>query len=289
MTLAGRLLWAFVVCQVPAVRVAALEEPVTSASASSPMPPAKPAPPYTYWAEQVPRYFVSADVAVGAFNRARLAVGYGRPYFIWGGLEVQAATTTEFGTVLIGPRFDALLVNVSFDVRGSFAYAREQPLRRASYASFDAEGTPGVPNHYGSLDAWLWGYVPTGPLPLLGYWEVGATYLLADPAPYAVFEEYMRFTLNGRAALMARSLISVKLVGERLLIGPAVDVVLSPERAALLRVGGGASYQFTPHLALSVLLTVPVISPDALDWYTQSWGIGRLSYSWASGEPRPGW
>ena len=284
--------------QVP-VAAALAEEPVP-AVAAEPAPaepaPAEPAaadvrkpPPYTYWAEQTSRWFVSADVAVGAFNRGRVSIGYGKPYWTWFGLEFQAATTSEFGTLLFGPRIDALLVNASLDLRGTFAYAREQPLRAESYGSFELEGTPGVKNEYGSLDAWIWGYVPAGPVPLVGYWEVGGTYLLSDPSPYAVFEEYMRYTMNGRTALMLRAVLSVKLFSDRLLLGPAVDGVLSPERSGVLRVGGAASYQFTPHLALNLLLTVPVVSPDSLDWYTQSWGIGRLSYAWASGEPRPGW
>jgi hypothetical protein len=204
-------------------------------------------------------------------------------------MEAQTATTTEFGAVLAGPRLDALAVNGSVNLRQTWAYARRQPLRARSYASLDAPTeTPGPRSRYASVDAWLWGYVPAGSIPILAYWEVAGVHLLSDPAPRAVFEEYLRATLNGRNALMVRSVIWHVSFGESLLVGPAADAVVSPEPAALVRVGGSVNLQITKHLSSSVLLSVPVLSPDTLDWFTQSWGIGRLTYFWSTGEPRPG-
>lgn len=226
-------------------------------------------------------------MAIGAFNRARVYSGYGRPNWVWAGALIEGASTTEFGAVLGGVRADLLAVNLQLDVRGTWSYSRHRPARASEYTDSDFTAASAPANEYGSFDAFIWGYVPAGPT--LGYWEAGSVVLLHDDER-ATFEEYIRLTMDGRFAAMVRTAWWVRLVHGRLLVGPAADFVVSPERSALVRVGGSAAYQFTPHFGLTALWTVPVVGPDPeLDWFTQSWGILRLTWCWATGEPRPGW
>lgn len=244
--------------------------------------------PSDYWKHQSVRAFLAVDVAIGAFNRVRVQAGYGRPNWSWMGVLAEGASTTEFGAVLGAVRADFLAVNLQLDVRGTWSYVRRQPALAAVYADADFTASGAPANHYGSFDAFIWGYVPVGPT--LGYWEVGSVLLLHDVEERATFEEYIRLTMNGRFAAMVRAAYWLRLVERRLFVGPAADFVVSPERDILVRVGASASYQFTPHLGLSALWTVPVVGPDPdLDWFTQSWGILRLTWCWATGEPRPGW
>lgn len=242
------------------------------------------APLYEYWAEQTARPFVAGQAGVGAFNQVTAQVGYGRPFWIWGGLQTQIASTTEFGSILVGPRFDAILLNLMVDVRRTWAYSRRRSETASAYDAFGEGDDPR--NHYTSLDAWIWGYVPLGRL--LGYWEFSSVYAFSDPSPYAIFEEYYRLTLEGQLGMMARTVLQMKFYDERILVGPAADVALSPSRSPLVRVGASFSWQFTSHLSLQMLLTLPVASPDNFDAFTQSWGLARVSYSFATGEPRPG-
>lgn len=240
---------------------------------------------YRYWADQDARWFVSSDASLGFTQSLRGTVGYGQPFWRFVGLEAQVLSTLEFGAIAVGPRIDALFINALFDVRSTWAYSRHRPLRADTYTTF--EDASGPVSKYAALEGSLWTYLPLGPV--LGYVEVNGIYVWDKRAsPYAVFEEYYRATLNADTAMFARAMLSVSAFRESLRFGPAGDLVLTPGRDPLVRVGGVIMQQFTPHLTLTVALTVPVASPDELPMFTQSWGILRLRYSFASGEPEPG-
>ena len=242
---------------------------------------------WKYWQRQKARHFVSFDARLGAFPQVRSIIGYGKPFWTFSGLEVFAGTTPEFATWSIGPRLNLLAINASFNYRRAHAYTRKRPLLSDSYDSIDKVRGSAHPNRYSALDGWLWGYIPGGPT--LTYWEIGGVYLQDANSERAVFEEYHRFTINRRTALSLRMVTWLTLLKSSLNIGPAVDATLSPSRAALLRVGGSAVLSFTEHIKCQLALTVPVSSPDELDWFTQSWGSLNLGYSFATGEPRLGW
>ena len=242
---------------------------------------------WKYWQEQKPRAFVSFDTRLGAFGQVRSIIGYGKPFWTFTGLEVFAGSTAEFAAWSIGPRLDLLAINASFDFRRTHAYTRERPLVAESYSTLEKVPRTPHPNRYSSLDGWLWGYLPAGPI--LTYWELGGVYLLDAPSSRAVFEEYYRFTIHRRTALSLRTLIWLSLLESSFNIGPAIDAVVTPGRDALLRVGGSVFLRFTEHLKCQLALTVPISSPDELDWFTQSWGSLNLGYTFATGEPRLGW
>lgn len=239
---------------------------------------------YRYWADQDSRWFVSSDVSLGFTQSLRGTLGYGQPFWRFVGLEAQVLSTLEFGAVAFGPRIDALFINALFDFRSTWSYSRHRPLRADSYATF--EDAAGPVSKYAALEGSLWTYLPLGPA--LGYVEMNGIYVWDRSASYAVFEEYYRATLNADTAMFARAMLSVTAFRESLRFGPAGDLVLTPGRDPLVRVGGVVTQQFTPHLTLMLALTVPVATPDELSTFTQSWGIARIRYSFASGEPEPG-
>lgn len=239
---------------------------------------------WKYWQEQESRAFVSFDARAGAFAQVRSIIGYGKPFWTFSGLEVFAGSTSEFAAWSIGPRWDLLAVNASFDFRRTHAYTRERPLVAERYFELEKVRNSAHPNRYSSLDGWLWGYVPLGRT--LTYWEVGGVYLLDAPRARAIFEEYYRFTMNDRSALSLRMLIWLNFLKSSVNVGPSVDAVLSPGRDALMRVGGSLVVRFTEHTKFQLALTVPTVSPDDLDFITQSWGSLSLGYSFATGEPR---
>lgn len=239
---------------------------------------------WKYWEAQESRAFVSFDTRVGASQQVRSIIGYGKPFWTYSGLEIFAGSTTEFSAWSIGPRLDLLAVNASFDFRRTHALSRVRPLAKESYSKLEKARHSVHANRYSALDGWLWGYVPLGPT--LTYWEVGGVHLLKDPGERAIFEEYYRFTMNERTALSLRTLIWLNLLESSVNVGPSVDAALSPARGALVRVGGSLIVRFSEHTKCQLALTVPVASPDTLDWITQSWGTLTLGYSFATGEPR---
>lgn len=236
---------------------------------------------YRHWERQHPRWFLSGDVSLGFTQSLRTTVGYGQPFWRFIGIDAQALSSLEFGAVAIGPRIDALFINGLLDVRSTWSYSRRQPLPAESYATFD--GATGPLARYMALEGALWSYLPLGPT--LAYAELNGLCVWGKGVPTsAVFEEYYRATLNANTALFARAMWSMRLLRESLRFGPASDLVLTPGRTPVVRVGGFVAQQFTPHLALTVLLTLPVATPDELPVFTQSWGIARVTYSFATGE-----
>lgn len=240
-----------------------------------------------YWQAQLARWFITADVSIGVLNRVRGSAGYGKPYWLWGGIDLQAATTTEFGTLSAGLRGDLLLVNAMIAVRSTWSYERRQPRPEAFYDDDALSDTTQPRNTYSSLDAWMWGYIPIEPT--LGYWELCATWLPTMPDDAAIFEEYHRYTSDRDVVVMIRGAWWYELLKKRIWLGPAGDVVGSEGRKVLVRVGGSVNIQLTVHTTVQLLLTVPIFYPDDINWFTQSWGIARLNWQWASDEPEPGW
>lgn len=244
--------------------------------------------PGTYWDHQVPRLFVAGHVAVGGLNRLMLATGYGRPHWLWGGLQFEAMTTTEFGAVYGGLELELLLVNLAVGLRNTWSYSKVSPAVTSSYTEAMVYDDPTRPRaQYQSLDVGLWGYVPAGPT--LGYWEATGSWLPFKPKDSAVFEEFLRFTLTQSTGGLLRLLWGVRLWNERITVGPMVELVGSPGRGAMVRVGAGLMFVATRHLSVKLNLAVPVISPDQMGWFTQSFAVARLTWSWASGEPQWGW
>jgi len=130
----------------------------------------------------------------------------------------------------------------------------------------------------------FWGFIPAGPT--FGYWEVSEIWIPGKAPGDALFEEYTRFTLNENSATTVRGGWNLLLLHDQLFFGPAADFVAAPGRDSLLRLGANFAFQFNEHLSFMANFTVPVVSPDSIDWFTQSWGVGRLTYRFATDEPK---
>ncbi|HSC89235.1 MAG TPA: hypothetical protein VLC09_18260 [Polyangiaceae bacterium] len=238
-----------------------------------------------YWEHGEVRPFVSGQLQVGALNRLIVAGGYGRPHYLWIGAEAQVLTTTDFAAVYSGIRAELLAANLTVGGRYSHAYARHLATPQTVYDDASLQDPTQPLTSYASLDASLWGYIPAGPT--FGYWEVNEVWIPGKDPNLAMFEELTRFVLEENNATMFRGGWSLWLFDQRMFFGPGFDAVVTPGRDPLLRVGGNFAWTFTEHLSLMANFTAPVNSPDSIDWFTQAWGIARLTYKMASGEKSP--
>lgn len=239
----------------------------------------------SYWAEQQARLFVSGEVSLGVVNRLSAAVGYGRPHYLWAGVEAGAVTTFEFGAIYASLRLVLLAVNADLGVRATHSYKRTYPELQERYDDAALTASSSQLQSTLSLDARLEGYVPLGPV--LGFWNVTHERVLNQPETRALFLEYMRYTVDAPHATMLRSAWFARLYDDRLFVGPAVDAVVSEGRGVLVRAGAALHLRLSPHLSLAGILTVPLVTPDAIDWFTQSWGFFRIQYAFATGERGP--
>lgn len=240
-----------------------------------------------YWEQQPARPFLAGHVALGGLNRLMLATGYGRPHWLWGGLQLEAMTTTEFAALYAGLELELLVVNLALGFRNTWSYGKYLPLVAPSYTENDVYANPGRPRAtYQSFDFGLWGYVPVWRT--LGYWEFTGSWLPFKSPEVAVFDEFLRFTISGAFGALGRLLWGVRLWGNRITVGPMVELVGATGRPMMVRVGGGLMFTLTRHLSIKLNLAAPVTSPDAMGWFTQSFAVARITWSWALGETRWG-
>jgi hypothetical protein len=70
------------------------------------------------------------------------------------------------------------------------------------------------------------------------------------------------------------------------MIGPAADWTLTPGRDPMFRLGPSVIVNLGPHLALQMVLTLPVVRPDQLGYFNQIWGTVGVEWFFATGEPK---
>lgn len=243
------------------------------------------APWYTYWRGARSRPFFSGEVALGAYSRMDLVLGYGKPFWRYVGLNYHMGSTPQFVDFYVGPRLELLGINAVVSFRETWAYRRKQPTH-AALGTDPFTVKSDVPNRYQSVDAWLWGYLPAGPV--LGFWEVAAVHAFNQPDSHALFEEFFFTYLGRKTGIMGKLHVYLQLLRNSIQLGPALDAVFSPGRDPLLRLGAGAAWRLTRHLSAAAIITFPVVQPDEVPWTYQYWGTARINYAFATGETRPG-
>jgi hypothetical protein len=239
----------------------------------------------SYWESGETRAFVAAAPQLGAVSSLELNAGYGKPYFIWGGLEGSALTTFDFGMLAVGPRVSALVVDVSLKRRWNQAYSHGFLPRRDSYTGAFVEGEHGAAAAYEAWDFSLGGFFPS--FHGFGLYEFAATRVEGVPADRDLFEEWHRVVMSKDWVYAVRLGLALQLLDKKLAAGVLGEWLTTGDRGSTWRVGPLVDYQFTDHLSAGLVYTVPVSSPDSLGAWTGSWGTLRVRYTWASAESRP--
>jgi hypothetical protein len=240
-----------------------------------------------YWGDQTARLHLGTEAYLGAIAGGQAQLAYGKPHFFWAGMTAGALSSPEFVAFSAGPQLNLLLINLALRVRRTESFVRHFPVRTANYRERDLTNSAQPRARYSSLDGALWGVIPAGPT--LGLWGALGSVILDYPSGDALFTEYYRYTIQRPQVLLGQLAWWWRLLDDRLLVGPALDVVASPGRDALLRAGGSLFLQLGDNLSFEQWGSLPVKSPDPkLDWITQAWGTARFKWRWASGEPTPG-
>jgi len=238
----------------------------------------------TYWSLGEARPFAAGKATAGpGYGRLALAAGYGRPHWIWAGVETSGYLSPYFGCMQAGLHASGAVVDVSASFRrtGSFEFGLIAPVPSVTRAELTRNNDKA---RYDSLDASVWGFVPYQRL-LLG-WEF--TYVrpfnLGDAL---LFEEVQRvvvgrdgvFTtkLSPMLELLTDASLYVGLMGEQLSL-------LGRTRTMVLRLGPSTWARLGDHWSLFGSLTFPVQSPDRLGAWNASYGYIGLTYAFATGE-----
>jgi hypothetical protein len=242
-------------------------------------------PPQAYWSQGNARPFVALDLEAGAYVKAIISAGYGRPHWLWGGVEGYAFETLDMGVLYGGIRANLLAADLQLGVRQVWSQARGTAPRASSHSIDDFDSAP---SHvaYTTLVGELSGGlpIPTGYI----LYDFEALHVTDVPQGQDLFDEWDHVVTNS-GSLVAERLGYVAALGKNgfLKVGPMADLTESFGRGTTARIGALGIVNLTDHLDLVGLLLWPVRSPDELG-FKGTFGTLRLRWQWASGESKPG-
>jgi len=234
------------------------------------------------WEAGETRLFLAGRVDVGAFQHVGIAAGYGKPHWMWGGVEAHAALGLDFGMLAANLRIALLLGDLWAGLRVTRSW-QHVPMPPA--IGLDAVAKAGGFT-YRTGDLFASGVVPTpGGLVL---WEANLVRFL-DAPPMAIYEEWLKVVCMPPWCGVARLGWVARLADGALNVGAGAEWAFLDGRGGqeLVRVGPILSWRLFPHLVLQGYAYFPVSDPDHLGFLDRVNATIVLTYTIATGTGAP--
>lgn len=241
-----------------------------------------------YWSAGKPRWFAAATFDAGAiFFRPELNLGWGKPHYAWGGLELSPQLSLAGVSTFTGAKF----VVPGFMLRAGGRYNvwsnRRLLVPRETYTREQIELGGHPSSKYFTLDAEMTFDVP---LPVGTLVSVGSLHYLGGiPEPYNVFEQSLRLVVKPPLVWRSRTAYLLGLgTYDTARIGGMFEMLGSPARdEVMMRIGPAFTVALTHHLQATVVAAFPVMSKDGIGLESADFGQVSLSYRWATGDRWP--
>jgi hypothetical protein len=272
-----------------ALAAAAAISVAARAQTAEPEPPLKvPVRHPGYWARGEARPFVASTIDVGyLYLRPRLTLGYGKPFALWAGMDVNPIALATGVGAYAGLRLQIPWFDLRAGARGFYAFQHTLLPQQPSYTSVDLNQTTGRASEYVTLETELSGGIPAGPGSIL--LVLTASAVEGVPAGYDVYEETLRVITDPPAIYRARTGYALRFGSEgSARVGLVGEVLDLPRRGEVVyRAGLVGSFAIDDHLEALGLLVLPVYSPDSIGIAGGDYAELGLRYRWASGEGAP--
>jgi hypothetical protein len=241
-----------------------------------------------YWALGAPRWFAAATIETGfIYLREELALGWGKPHYAWGGLDLSTSVSASAITERAGLRLSVPHLELRGGARYVIPFSHYFLRPQDSYYRDDVDLVTGDKSRYLALDAeaTLSAKAWVGSLFAVG----GAYALLGAPSGKYLFDESFHAVVAPPTLLRARAgyLLQLGLDGE-IGVGAFGEVIDTPIRGvAIGRAGPIVAVQVSDHLDIQASVAFVVASHDDLG--LRGGDISQLGvrYRWATGEPAP--
>jgi hypothetical protein len=269
-----------------------------SARADEPPPAATPTPVDTsiecprchpeHWTSEPYRPFFSLTAVVGyLYLKPRFSFGYGRPYALWGGIDVTPIGTTSYVGGYSGLHLQVPYFDFRAGARAVHAFEHQLLPQQPSYTLVDLAEIIGRPANYLSLEAEISGAIPAGPGDILVLATAESIQLV--PAGYDVYDETLHVIVSPPPVYRGRLGYAARFLQERnLQVGVVGEVIEIPGRQAqVYRAGVVATFDIDDHLQAVGLLVVPVLGPDSLGLAGADYTELGIRYRWATGHEHP--
>ncbi len=289
-------------------------EPPAAASDPLPPPPAGPAPtaptPATPDTEQPPlgvlpttaedklmdprmarswgalpaRTFVSTTVDLGfVYFRPRVALGYGKPFTSWFGVEANPIATSGELAAYAGLRLELPYFDFRLGPRFFYALSHTYLNRQQSYTRLELETSNGPQATAVTYEAEVDLSIPVGPGSIIGRGSL--SYVTGVPNGQDVFEETLHVIVQppwvwrGRLGYAFRfGTYGQHSIG---LIAEVLDVPMRDD-SLTLRAGPLIRFVLSRRVELRGSFVVPIVSPDTIGLVGGDFAELGVRYRWAS-------
>lgn len=235
------------------------------------------------WKGGEARAFVGATIDVGfLYLRPRFQVGFGRPHWLWGGVELNPIVSLNGFGGYAGLRGALPSVDLRVGARGFMSFERSFLEARTSHDRVSLASTANAQARYVTLEAELNGHLRLGPGELLATTSLSA--VLGVPDGAHVYEEtLMVITAPPWIARGRLAYAWFPFSGAHHSIAAVVDVLALPARgAAVVRVGVVLRVLMTPTLEVRGTFVPSVAGPDAIGILASDFTELGVRYRWAS-------
>src|SRR5512137_2857538 len=234
------------------------------------------------WEAAERRLFPAGRVDLGTFQHVGIAAGYGKPHWMWAGVEAHAALGLDFGMLAANLRIALLLGDLWAGLRVTRTW---QHVPMPPVLGLDAVAKGGGFT-YRTGDLFASGVVPTPGGLLL--WEANFVRFL-DAPPMAIYEEWLKVVCIPPWCGVARLGWVARLADGALNVGAGAEWAFLDGRGGqeLVRVGPILSWRLFPHLVVQGYAYFPVSDPDRLGFLDRINATLEISYTFATGTGTP--
>ncbi|MBI3203843.1 MAG: hypothetical protein HYZ29_20050 [Myxococcales bacterium] len=250
-------------------------------SAPPPHDSGLPAP--AVWERGVSRPFVAATLELGwTYVRPELAVGFGRPFHRWMGLDLKPLVTTTGAGFYGGLRGSVPFLDLRAGVR-HFEPFEHTLLREAEHhqrAELDTPSGP-EPEPY-SIESELSGSIAVpggGP-----FWLAGIYYVSNVQQGFHLYEESLKVIIDPPWVFRLRAGYAWRFgPGDAVSLGVAEEIIENPGRPGyVIRAGVIGRVAITEHLDAQLSLLPVIHSPDSIGLAGADFGHLGVRWRWAT-------
>jgi hypothetical protein len=257
---------------------------MASTASADDMAPKMPMVHSGYWERGDARLFASSTIDLGyLYLRPRLSLGYGRPFTLWTGVDMNPIVTSTGIGAWGGLRVQTPWFDIRVGARPFYSFQYNYLVRQAEYSTINLDTNTGMNSKYVTLEAELSGGIPAGPGSIL--LVLTASSVQGAPSGMDVYEETLRVITEPPEIFRARTGYALRLGAEGAAkVGVVGEVLELPRRHdQVWRAGVVASFAIDDHLEALGLLVLPVASPDSIGIAGGDFGELGLRYRWATG------
>lgn len=237
-----------------------------------------------HWTMEPARPFVSLRVDLGyLYLRPRFSFGYGKPFSVWGGIDLVPSITGDAGGGYSGLHLQVDWFELRAGARYVHAFGGQFLTPAPSFTIVDLDEYTGHTVNYVDLEAEATAAIPAGPGNILLSFLAESIQFV--PAGFDVFDETLHVVVGPPPVYRTRLGYSLILGRERTgRLGVLAEDIELPDRdARVIRTGLTGSFDIDDHLQIVATVLVPVYSPDSLGLMGADYTELGIRYRWATG------